>query len=686
MNDDQGCPDPDEMKLMLLGRLSAADSAAIEAHLDQCEQCIELVGAMEIESQIVTALKAQPSAATVAVPVDLEHLMTTLDALHPAFEFGSPSRSAVEADDLPALAHSDSPDELGRLAHFRVIERIGSGGMGVVYRANDTKLQRPVALKVLRPRTAQDPDARARFLREARAVASIKHDHVVIVHEVGEAAAIDGDEATPYLAMELLDGVSLQTWMQSNPRPPLLTVVRLGREIAEALGALHARGLVHRDVKPANLWLEQPRTVDAGPPSNGSPSNGSPNQPGGIGKLKLLDFGLASTSSEAVAEARALGTPAYMAPEQFRGDSLDPRSDIFGLGCILYELCTGEHPFPARRFCAEHVVPFPARDFNPAVPAALSDLIARMLRENPKARPESSAQVDRELSAIEKTLAGADADRSPAQPPHSRLRRAGLIAGASLAVAVAVVAIAYQSFRVAAPSVPTAPDGLAKKSPVEDAWYAEIRKLPAKAQFGAVANKLEELNPGYSHKKVAGWFEPEAVIRFSERTEKLRDIRPLGCLIDLKNLVLRGTGPTTGQLTDLTPLRALRLHKLVVCGNPQLHDLSPLKGMPIFILDVSDTAVASLTDVADSPLQELRIARTPIADLGPVRSLSQLKLLDCTGCPIASLEPLAGCPIEQLMLDYQPARDADVLKRLTSLRKINDIPADEFRQKHDLTK
>jgi eukaryotic-like serine/threonine-protein kinase len=675
MLDKQGCPDPDELKLMLLGRLSPADTAAFEDHLDRCGSCLALIGELEIESQILDVLKAQPSANTVAVPADLEHLMTTLDALHPGFGPAGPDRSASEREDVPVLARSDSPDELGRLAHFRVIERIGSGGMGVVYRANDTKLQRPVALKVLRPRTAQDPDARARFLREARAVASIKHDHVVVVHDVGEAAASDSDVTTPYLAMELLDGVSLQTWMQSNPRPPLLTIVRLGRQIAEALAALHARGLVHRDVKPANLWLEKPRNVD-----------GLPNPPDhdiDIGKLKLLDFGLASTSSEAVAEARALGTPAYMAPEQFRGDSVDPRSDMFGLGCVLYELCTREHPFPDRRFCAEHTVPFRVNDLNPEVPPALADLIARMLRENPEARPESSRRVVRELSHVEESLAGADGGTAVPQPSRSRFRRVAWIAAASLTAvaAAAIAALALQSFRVAPP-----PDVLAKKSPVEEAWYAEIRKLPAQAQFRAVAKKLEELNPGYSQKKVAGWFEPEAVIRFSEFTDNLSDIRPLGCLVDLKNVVLRGSSPKTGQLTDLTPLRSLRLHKCAVPRNPRLHDLSPLKGMPIFVLDISDTAVASLADVADSPLQELRMARAPIADLGPVRSLSQLRLLDCRGCPIASLEPLVGTAIEELMLDYQPLRDAAVLGRLAGLRKINDMPVEEFRQKNALIK
>ena len=147
---------------------------------------------------------------------------------------------------------------MGRLAHFRVLQLLGSGGMGVVYLAEDMALQRRVALKVLRPRTIRHPDACVRFLREARAMASIKHDHIVVVYQVGEAPLGNGGPGIPYLAMELLDGESLHDWLESNRRPPLEWVVRLGRQIAEALAALHARGLIHRDVKPANLWLEPP--------------------------------------------------------------------------------------------------------------------------------------------------------------------------------------------------------------------------------------------------------------------------------------------------------------------------------------------------------------------------------------------------------------------------------------------
>jgi eukaryotic-like serine/threonine-protein kinase len=584
------------------------------------------------------------------------------------------------SDDLPVLVPSDNPRELGRLAHFRVLECLGAGGMGVVYRANDTKLQRSVALKLLRPRIARDPAARARFLGEARAVASIKHEHVVVVHEAGEGLSGDpetGSEfAIPYLAMELLDGVSLQTWMRQHPRPPIRTIVRLGRQTAEALAALHARGLIHRDVKPGNLWLEKSRHDDGEVPVD----------PFEFGKLKLLDFGLAATSNDVLRDARALGTPAYMAPEQDRGESVDARCDLFSLGCVLYELCTAESPFPACRFGTHREVPLLAHDINVNVPAALGDLIAGLLREDASERPESARRVVQELTRIEQSPAVAAAGSAVS---GSRSRSAAWIAVVTMA---GVAALVFALLRFPAAPVPVerplapSPSVAQQKVPIEEIWYSEIRKLPAEAQFRIVTKKLEELNSGYDARKAEGWVEPEAVIRFNEHTEHLHDIRPLACLIDLKSVVLWGAGPETGQLTDLTPLRSLRLNKLNVSGNPHLHDLSPIKGMPLFFLNVSDTAVASLADAADSPLKDLRAARTPLTDLGPVRSLPQLRVLDCQGCPIANLEPLVGSSIEELMIDYRPTRDAEVLKGLASLRKINGMPADEFRKKHDLLK
>src|SRR6516162_4086463 len=153
---------------------------------------------------------------------------------------------------LNFLAPAIGPDEIGWLAHYRILKVLGHGGMGVVLLAEDTQLQRPVALKVIRPEIGQSLANRQRFLREARAMAQIRSDHVVTVHQVGQA------EDVCYLAMELLDGEPLNRLLGRVRTPPLGEVLRIGREIALALGAAHTRGLVHRDVKPANIWLEAP--------------------------------------------------------------------------------------------------------------------------------------------------------------------------------------------------------------------------------------------------------------------------------------------------------------------------------------------------------------------------------------------------------------------------------------------
>jgi serine/threonine protein kinase/predicted ATPase len=300
------------------------------------------------------------------------------------------------SDSMPASLSFLSPalerDELGRLAHYRVLKVLGEGGMGIVLLAEDTHLQRPVALKVIRPEISQSPLNRERFLREARAMAQVRSEHVVTVYQVGQA-----DEVC-YLAMELLEGEPLDSWLERGI-PPVDDVLRIGREIALALAAAHARGLVHRDVKPANVWLEAP-----------------------AGRVKLLDFGLARPQVE---DARitnpgvVIGTPTYMAPEQARAEPLDGRTDLFSLGCLLYEMLTGRPPFQGSTTLAVlsaviSQTPPPASQFNPAIPAPLTDLLARLLAKRPADRPASAEAVGEELQALGR--AGAPPAHGPATP------------------------------------------------------------------------------------------------------------------------------------------------------------------------------------------------------------------------------------------------------------------------------
>ncbi len=243
---------------------------------------------------------------------------------------------------------------MGRLGPYRVLKVLGKGGMGVVFLAEDPHLRRPVALKAMRPAAAASDRAGERFLREAQSTAAVKNDRVITIYQVGE------DRGVPFLAMELLEGQTLADRLAAGERPPLAEVLRIGREIAAGLDAAHERGLIHRDIKPSNVWLEAPP-----------------------GRVKLLDFGLARAvrdEAHLTQEGAIVGTPAYMAPEQARGEAVDARTDLFGFGCVLYRLCTGEVPFKGPDAIATLMAvtldhPKPPRDLNPDVPPALNDLI-----------------------------------------------------------------------------------------------------------------------------------------------------------------------------------------------------------------------------------------------------------------------------------------------------------------------
>jgi serine/threonine protein kinase len=273
------------------------------------------------------------------------------------------------------LAPAQQSDELGRLGTYRVLRVLGFGGMGVVCEAEDTQLQRRVALKLMKPALAGEAAFRQRFLREARAAAALDHDHIVHIYQVGE------DRGCPYLAMQLLEGMSLAEVLKTEPRLPQAEVMRIGREIALGLAAAHACGLVHRDIKPGNLWLEC--------------KDGRRAPATGESRVKILDFGLArsagTTAADVTKPGDVVGTPAYMAPEQARGLTVDHRADLFSLGCVLYELTVGRRPFVGEDALAivsslAADTPAPPHQIDPAVAVALSDLIMRLLEKDPARR------------------------------------------------------------------------------------------------------------------------------------------------------------------------------------------------------------------------------------------------------------------------------------------------------------
>ncbi len=218
------------------------------------------------------------------------------------------------ADCFDFLAPPQAPDELGRLANYRVLKVHGRGGMGTVFKAEDMRLHRIVALKVMHPSIAKTPSGRARFIREARATAAIEHDHIVTIYDVSNE-----DCPVLYLAMQFLKGMTLERWLNAGNTLKIPQILRIGKEIAMALAAAHACRLIHRDIKPSNIWLDAVNK----------------------GRVKILDFGLARPANLATnltQEGMILGSPAYMSPEQSRGQNLDERS-IFSASAAFFIVC-----------------------------------------------------------------------------------------------------------------------------------------------------------------------------------------------------------------------------------------------------------------------------------------------------------------------------------------------------------
>lgn len=302
------------------------------------------------------------------------------------------------------------------VSHYRILERLGGGGMGVVYRAEDTRLGRPVALKFLPENTSQDSLAIERFRREARTASALNHPNICTIYDVGEL------HGRPFIAMELLQGQTLKHRMLKKSLP-VSEVLDIGIQIAEGLGAAHAKGVVHRDIKPANIFL-----VDRGP-------------------AKILDFGLAKLTAyrqpatNAVSESSiptevyfldddtltssgaSMGTVYYMSPEQARGEELDARADLFSLGVVLYEMATGKLPFSGRAVAMVfdsilHSQATPAMQLNPQLPAALEHILAKSLEKEAVLRYQSAAEFRADLKRLRRDLDRAVADASSLSAPR----------------------------------------------------------------------------------------------------------------------------------------------------------------------------------------------------------------------------------------------------------------------------
>lgn len=411
------CPNSQVLRQLLLGQVASPQAEALEDHLNRCRTCGQLLPSLVTEDPLIEAMRhSTPLPLAEDEKPLVNHLISSLKNLRatdstfsaagkPGLTSAGPFGQPTESSGLDFLAPAQGPGELGRLGGYRILKVLGAGGMGMVFLAEDVRLKRSVALKVILPALVVNPMVRGRFLREAQATAAIEHEHIIAIYQVDEHAGI------PFLAMPLLRGETLEERLQREKMLPLDEVLRIGREIAEGLSAAHERHLIHRDIKPSNIFL-----AEVGPASRAGP------EPAGAARLapptvKIVDFGLArgreDDDGNLTKPGTLLGTPAYMSPEQARTEKADQRSDLFSLGCVLYRLATGKLPFAGRDSIALLMsialdTPRPAREVNPEVPPALSDLIDRLLAKEPAARPASAHQVAETLAAIEHTRAGTE--------------------------------------------------------------------------------------------------------------------------------------------------------------------------------------------------------------------------------------------------------------------------------------
>jgi hypothetical protein len=601
-------------------------------------------------------------------------------------------KAVPPAAPAPDFGPPAAPGEVGRLAHYRVVRALGAGGMGAVFLAVDESLGRRVALKVMLPEHAAEPGARERFLREARAAAAVNHDNVVTIFQVGE------DGGMPFIAMELLAGTSLAAYLIEHGRLTAAQALRIGREAAAGLDAAHARGLIHRDVKPANIWLEAPH-----------------------GRVKILDFGLAKSSDERAdgltATGQVVGTPGFMSPEQARGRPLDARSDLFSLGTVLYLLVTGQMPFDGRTTMAVLTAlavdePIPVRQLAPDVPEAFAAEIHRLLSKRPADRlptagalAERLARLERDLTAPTPTpaepqvvyvpvqvsvplltppdpaaTAFADltaADSAPAEraePRRPAARPSVMVwAGAAGAVLLAAVAVGVVAFalrpRADRPAEPAAKADPPKLSPVPRSSHAPPADKPDPDR------RVAEWMIGYggdvisTDDKVIAGVVP--TYRFKLLTLRIGPLQPVtNADLDLfRDLTeLRGIGLARAEIDDAGFEKLSRfphaanytdLHipspRLTSAAMPHAARFRSLRVLGLLGSAVDDRGAAELAD-SGPPLTYLLLTGTRVTDAG-VAALARMPVLATlevanTQVTDTGLKELAGAPrLERLNVE-----------------------------------
>ncbi len=703
------CPVLSDYQRLVRGELPPAEVERLSGHLEGCDRCAAAVHTLLDGDTALDAVRQARSDTPTPRGELPSGLFQRLCALKPPASQTGTITEAVTSPGEPAsqvahsfLAPARKPDEIGRLGPYRVLRMLGTGGMGVVFLAEDVRLHRTVALKTMKPETAADPRHRQRFLREARAAAKVEDDHIVPIYDIGE------ERGVPWLAMPFLKGQSLDEMLKRMKVLKPAQAVRLGAQVAKGLAAAHAAGLIHRDIKPANIWIE----------------------PEGGGRAKLLDFGLARDTrpnpegTEPLTRTGAVvGTPAFMAPEQARGEPLDARADLFGLGCVLYRAVTGRLPFQGEgamgKLLALATETPPAPDeVNPEVPQPLSALIMNLLAKDRSARPASAAMVAAALEATQETSTsplplakpGAlpaappkernpwadlteEAERpAPASPPRRRWRVATaaallLVLAGALAAGIVVIIKNKDGKEVARVTVPEGGSAEIK----QDGDSGKRKGDPANSNpdrraaewvlsiGGAIKIRQDGQERDIQTAKGVPGASFEVVLVNLTANRKVDDagLEHLKGLNKLTELVLDGTQVSDAglvRLKGLTELTELYLNRTRVsdAGLEHLKGLTKLTHLHLSGTQVSDAGldrVKALTNLKDLALGGTQVSNAGLKHLKGLTNLTNLTLWT-TRVSDTGLEDLKGLTnLTRLDLSNTQVSDAglDHLKGLTNL-------------------